>query len=138
MDSQILVIDYVRRWHKLDDNSQYATKELENCTLSLISRPVEFYGTEDYSAVVLWDEVPGPVHCKLPGDVVSPTERQRECDNILKKFAKGIGCQIKQVTHDNRTTKITFDPVEPKNVKGFEFLEEIPDEPQSNAPEAPS
>ncbi len=133
MNTQILVIDYVRRWHQLDDNAQYATKDLENCTLSLISRPVEFEGTEEFSVVVLWDEVPGPIKCELPGDVVQPTQRQAECNDIIKRFVTAVGCEIKQVNHDNRTTKVKLNPIEPKNVQGFDFLEDTQGESQPNA-----
>lgn len=118
MNSQILIVDLVRNWHTLGNNSRFASKDLEHFTLSLVSLPVEYEGTEDFSVIVLWGDVEtkpkaegerNPVH-----DLIHET---------VKKFAIGVGCRTSQVNHDNRTTKVKLKAEEAKNVIEFEWLE---------------
>lgn len=118
MNSQILIIDLVRNWHSHGNNSRFASKELEHFTLSLVNRPVEYEGTEDFSVIVLWNEVEqkpkaegerNPIH-----DLIHET---------VKKFAIGVGCRTTRVYHDGRTTEVQLKIEEAKNVVEFEWLE---------------
>lgn len=118
MNSQILIIDLVRNWHTLGNNARFASKDLEHFTLSLVNQPVEYEGTEDFSVIVLWNELESkpkaegernPVH-----DLIHET---------VKKFAIGVGCRTTQVNHEGRTTKVKLKIEEAKNVESFEWLE---------------
>lgn len=118
MNSQILIVDLVRNWHTIGNNSRFATKDLEHFTLSLVNQPVEYEGTEDFSAILLWDEI--ELKAKAEG------ERNEVHDLVfktIKQFAIGVGCRISQVNHDNRTTKVVLKPETAKNVVDFEWLE---------------
>lgn len=118
MNSQILIVDLVRNWHTLGNNSRFASKDLEHFTLSLVSLPVEYEGTEDFSVIVLWGDV--ETKPKAEGERNPVHDLTHE---TVKKFAIGVGCRTSQVNHDNRTTKVKLKAEEAKNVIEFEWLE---------------
>lgn len=118
MNSQFLIVDLVRSWHKHPDNALFSTKELEHFNITLVSIPVEFEGTEEFKAMILWDKLPDG-----PAEDATPTELQKEIHDTIKRFAIGINAKITQVVHDNRTTKITLKTTAPKNVEAYEWLE---------------
>jgi hypothetical protein len=118
MNSQILIVDLVRNWHTVGNNSRFASKDLEHFTLSLVSQPVEYDGTEDFSVIVLWGDV--ETKPKAEGERNPVHDLIHE---VVKKFAIGVGCRTSQVNHDNRTTKVKLKAEEAKNVVEFEWLE---------------
>lgn len=118
MNSQILIIDLVRNWHTLGNNSRFASKDLEYFTLSLVNQPVEYEGTEDFSVIVLWNDVEDKPKAEGERNLVHDLIHE-----TVKKFAIGVGCRTSQVNHEGRTTKVKLKIEEAKNVESFEWLE---------------
>lgn len=118
MDTQILIVDRVRKWHTHPDNARFSTKVLECCNVTLVTNPCEYEGTEEFKAIILWDELPGG-----PADDSIPTSLQAEIFNIVKRFGLGINGKINQVSHDSLTTYIKFKSTKPKNVEAYEWLD---------------
>lgn len=118
MNTQILVIDLIRNWHKLEGNTQFVSKDLDNCTVTLVTTPVEFEGTEDFKVLILWDQIPD----KPAVDSV-PTALQQDIFNITKRFCVGVNAKIHSVVNDRHTTQIKLKSSAPKNVESFEWLD---------------
>lgn len=117
MNTQILVVDLVRNWHTLDDNSRFATKEMEHFALSMITVPAAFEGAEEFSAVVLWDELPQPT---AEGE---PWLDKLGINEVIRKFAIATGNRMVHVVHDNHTTKVKMKSDKARNVENFDWLE---------------
>lgn len=118
MHSQVLIVDLVRNWHKLGNNSRFSNKDLEYCTLSLVNVPVEYEGTEDFSAMILWDQI--EPKAKAEGEI---NETHADIFKVIKRFAIGVGGRISSVVHHGRTTEIKLKSETAKNVADFEWME---------------
>lgn len=123
MNSQNLVVDMIRTWHKHPDNEGFMTKELEPFNVTLVTYPEEYPGTAEFKAIILWDEAQ-----QKPNADTVPSELQKVINETIKRFAIGVNAQINQVRHDNLTTYVKFKTSKPKNVEGFEWLELNPEE----------
>ena len=100
MKSQHLVVDTVRNWHRLSNDGCFQTRETGSFKLTLVTVPVEFEGTEEFKAIVLWGEaqpVPNPKGAER-------SDLHKEIFDVIKKFAIGVNAKITEVKHDHLTT----------------------------------
>lgn len=124
MKSQHLVVDTVRNWHRLSNDGCFQTRETGSFKLTLVTVPVEFEGTEEFKAIVLWGEAqpaPNPKGAER-------SDLHKEIFDVIKKFAIGVNARITEVKHDHLTTYVRLKTVKPKNVEAFEWLENKPEE----------
>lgn len=123
MNTQNLVVDMIRNWHKHPDNEGFMTKELEHFNVTLVSFPEEYPGTAEFKVIILWPQLQ---------DTPNPTNDlnglQRAIYETIQRFAIGVNCKVNEVKHDGLTTYTKLKSASPKNVEAFEWLELDPKE----------
>lgn len=123
MNSQNLVVDMVRSWHKHPDNDGFITKELENFNVTMVSFPEEYPGTAEFKVIVLWDH-----YQEKPNADHELSDLQKDIDATIKRFEIGVNCRANEVKHVGLTTYMKLKSTKPKNVDGFEWLELNPED----------
>lgn len=123
MNSQNLVVDMVRNWHKHPDNDGFVTKELELFNITLVSYPEEYPGTAEFKVIVLWDH-----YQETPNVDHTLSDLQRVIYETIQRFAIGVNCKVNEVKHTGLTTYAKLKSSTPKNVENFEWLELNPEE----------